>query len=76
MKPVPAEALAFAKHIMQLVAQGLDRDAVLERLADPAGVGSKMIDRSIARREAGAEYLGRAETVMVVEEPWNDADDA
>jgi len=62
--PLAAETVAIAKWLKGLIDQGLDRDAVLERIADPAGVGAGMIDRAIARRDAGADYLGRGSEVM------------
>jgi hypothetical protein len=67
IEPLLSETVALAKHIGALIRQGLDRDAVLERLADPAGVGARMIERAIARRQDGAEFL--AETVLHAVEP-------
>jgi len=67
IEPLAAETVALAKHIGALIRQGLDRDAVLERLSDPAGVGARMIERAIARRKDGAEFMG--ETVMRAVEP-------
>jgi ribosomal 50S subunit-associated protein YjgA (DUF615 family) len=58
-EPLAHEAVALAKHIASLIEQGLSRDDVLERLANPAGVGAAMIARAVARRDAGAAYLGR-----------------
>lgn len=63
--PLPSEIVAVAKYITRLIAQGLDREAIAERLLDPAEVGSRMIDRAIERRAEGAEYLGRGEQVLV-----------
>ena len=63
--PLPSEIVAIARHITGLIAQGLDREAIAERLLDPAEVGSRMIDRAIERRAEGAEYLGRGEQVFV-----------
>jgi len=63
--PLPSEIVAIAKHITGLIAQGLDREAIAERLLDPAEVGSRMIDRAVERRAEGAEYLGRGEQVFV-----------
>lgn len=56
--PLAREAYALAKHIATLVRQGLDRDEVLARLADPAGVAVGLIDKAIKRKVAGAAYLG------------------
>jgi hypothetical protein len=67
LEPLAAETAALAKHIGALIRQGLDRDAVLERLADPAGVGARMIDRAVSRRDAGAAFMG--ETVLRGVEP-------
>ena len=64
IEPLAHEAVALAKHIAQLIAQGLSRDAVLERLANPAGVGAGMIARAVERRDAGSAYLGRVLSVV------------
>ena len=63
--PLPSEIVAVAKYITRLIAQGLDREAIAERLLDPSEVGSRMIDRAVERRAEGAEYLGRGEQVFV-----------
>lgn len=65
LEPIASSALGLAKYIHQLIDQGLDREAVLERLMDPADVGARMIDRAAERRRAGAEYLGRGEFVLI-----------
>lgn len=59
LEPLAIEAVGIAKHVADLVRQGLKREAVLERLADPAGVAAKLIDDAIERKAAGAAYLGR-----------------
>ena len=59
IEPLAAEAVGLAKIVAQLVRQGLSRDEVLARLADPAGVGAKLIEQAIERRASGKAYLGR-----------------
>lgn len=59
IEPLAVEAVGIAKEVARLVAQGLNRDQVLERLADPAGVASKLIDSAVERKKAGTAYLGR-----------------
>lgn len=54
---LPAEIVQIAKHVMDLVAQGLSREDILARLADPSSVGGRMLDLALARKEAGQEYL-------------------
>ena len=58
LKPIASDVLGLAKHIQGLIAQGLDREAVLERLASPAGVGAALIDRAVERQREGARYMG------------------
>lgn len=67
LEPVASTALALAKYLHRMIEQGLDRDAVLERLSDPADVGARMIDRAAERRRAGSEYLGRETEVVLVD---------
>lgn len=64
LTPLTSETVELAKHIGALISQGLGRDAVLERLSDPAGVGARMIERAIARRKDGAAFMGAPEVVL------------
>ena len=65
LQPIASDVLALAKHVQALIAQGLNREQVLERLADPANVGARMIDRAVTRRAAGAAFLTPPEDVLV-----------
>jgi hypothetical protein len=50
---------ALVKLITGWVRAGLRTDEILERLANPAGLGRRLIDRAVARHQAGRNYLGR-----------------
>lgn len=57
LQMLPPEIVQIAKHVMALVAQGLPREDILARLADPASVGGRMLDFAIERKTAGEAYL-------------------
>ena len=65
LMPIASSIFALAKHVHALIARGLDADDILERLADPSGVGAEMIKRAVQRRDAGKDYLG--DTVLTAE---------
>ncbi|MEC9048871.1 MAG: hypothetical protein VYA51_12745 [Planctomycetota bacterium] len=66
IEPIATEAYALAKYLHEMISQGLDREAVLARLSDPADVGAGMLDRAAARRKDGADYLGRGDDFVLI----------
>lgn len=65
LQPIASDVLGLVKHIQALIAQGLNREQVLDRLMDPANVGARMLDRAVTRRAAGAAFLTPPEDVLV-----------
>lgn len=66
MEPIESELWGIVKEIRGYIARGLKRDAILERLGDPAGVGAQLLDRLTARKDAGESFLGRASVDVMV----------
>jgi hypothetical protein len=51
--------LEHATYIVQLIRKGLKREEIIARLAHPNSVGARLLDRAIARRDKGRDFLGR-----------------
>lgn len=52
------EIFDLAALIAGWVKRGLKTEEILARLRDPDNVGRTLLDRAVARREAGEAYLG------------------
>lgn len=57
--PLVQPAFALVTEVLELFDRGLSDEEVLERLADPNGVGRKILADLRKRRELGRDLLGR-----------------
>ena len=49
----------LARLIAKWIKEGMSREEIQKRLADPTGVAADMLDRAVARRKRGRGLLGR-----------------
>ena len=73
IKTMIPELFRIVEVIRGWVDGGASREEILERLRHPDGVAAQMIDRAIARRRAGRDYLGRVPAALRV---WVDDEES